>query len=44
MKTADVCRRHGIGSATFFKWKSKYTWFGPAVTRTNGAEFQVQAD
>ena len=23
-KTADVCRRHGISTATFFKWKSKY--------------------
>jgi putative transposase len=24
MKTADVCRKHGISSATFFKWKSKF--------------------
>ena len=24
MLTADVCRRHGISSATFYKWKSKY--------------------
>jgi putative transposase len=24
VKTADVCRTHGISSATFFKWKSKY--------------------
>jgi putative transposase len=23
-KTADLCRKHGISSATFFKWKSKY--------------------
>ena len=23
-KTADVCRKHGISSATLFKWKSKY--------------------
>ena len=22
--TADVCRRHGVSSATFYKWKSKY--------------------
>jgi putative transposase len=21
---ADICRRHGIGQATFYKWKSKY--------------------
>lgn len=24
VKTADICREHGISSATFFKWKSKY--------------------
>ena len=24
MATADFCRRHGISSATFYKWKSKY--------------------
>ena len=23
-KTADVCRRHGISSAPFYKYKSKY--------------------
>jgi putative transposase len=22
--TADLCRRHGISQATFYKWKSKY--------------------
>jgi putative transposase len=22
--TADVCRRHGLSSATFYKWKAKY--------------------
>ena len=22
--TADVCRRHGISSATFYNWKAKY--------------------
>jgi putative transposase len=24
MKTADLCRKHGISGATFYKWKSKY--------------------
>ena len=23
-KTADVCRKYGISSATFYKWKGKY--------------------
>jgi putative transposase len=22
--TVDVCRRHGISSATFYKWKAKF--------------------
>jgi putative transposase len=23
-KTADLCRKHGISSATFYKWKARY--------------------
>ena len=23
-KTANLCRKHGISSATFYKWKAKY--------------------
>jgi putative transposase len=23
-QTAEVCRKHGISSATFYKWKAKY--------------------
>jgi len=25
--TADVCREHGISSATFYKWKAKFGGF-----------------
>ena len=24
LATADVCRKHGVSSATFSKWKAKY--------------------
>jgi putative transposase len=24
MKTMELCRKHGISDATFYKWKSKY--------------------
>jgi putative transposase len=24
VRTADVCRKHGVSSATFYKWKAKY--------------------
>ncbi len=24
LPTADVCRKHGLSSATFYKWKAKY--------------------
>ncbi len=24
MKTAEVCRKHGISPNTFYKWKAKY--------------------
>ena len=23
-KTTDICRRHGVSSATFYAWKAKY--------------------
>ena len=24
VRTADACRKHGISSATFYKWKARY--------------------
>ena len=24
VKTDEVCRKHGVSSATFYKWKAKY--------------------
>lgn len=28
MKVVDLCRRHGISDATFYKWRSKYGGLG----------------
>ena len=28
VKTADVCRKHGVSEATFYKWKAKYGGLG----------------
>jgi putative transposase len=35
MATADVCRKHGISGATFYKWKSKFG--GLDVSEVGGA-------
>ena len=31
--TADVCREHGISSATFYKWKAKFGGLEVSVAR-----------
>jgi putative transposase len=31
--TADVCRRHGVSSATFYAWKAKYGGMDVSETR-----------
>lgn len=28
LKVDQICRNHGISSATFYKWKSKYSGMG----------------
>ena len=28
--TADVCRRHGVSAATFYKWKAKFGGMEPS--------------
>ena len=33
MLTAEVCRRHGISSATFYKWKAKFGGLEVSVAR-----------
>ncbi len=34
-KTSDLCRKHGVSSATFYKWKSKFGGMNVSdVTRT----------
>ena len=35
--TADVCRRHGISSATFYKYKSKYGGMEPSDAKRSRA-------
>jgi putative transposase len=32
-KTADVCRKHGISDATFYKWKAKFGGLGVSDAR-----------
>jgi putative transposase len=41
VKTAELCRKHGISDATFYNWKAKYggmTVRGCALTNAAGRE------
>ena len=39
MKTADVCRRHGVCDATFYNWKARYGGLEVSeAKRLNGME------
>ncbi len=31
--TAEVCRKHGVGSATLYAWKAKYGGLGVSQAR-----------
>ena len=33
--TADVCRKHGISSVIFYKWKTKYDGLWMSDTRVD---------
>jgi putative transposase len=33
MTTVEICRKHGIGESTFYKWKSKYGGMGEYTAR-----------
>lgn len=37
MATTDVCRKHGLSSATFYKWKPKYGGLEVSDARKLGA-------
>lgn len=37
MATADVCRRHGLSQATFYKWKAKYGGMDVSISRNQFA-------
>ena len=35
----EVCRKHGISSATYYQWKSKYAWMSvPELKRVKELE------
>ena len=41
--TAEVCRRHGVSSATFYKWKAKFGGLDVSEARRLKALVEVNA-
>ncbi len=51
LPTAEVCRKHGVSSATFYKWKAKYGGLDvsdakrlKALEEENGRPKKLRAD
>ena len=44
MATAEVCRRHGISSATLYRWKSKFGGLEVCATHAFGSRCPSAAD
>lgn len=38
VKTADLCRKHGISDATFYNWKAKYGGLTVRVNSWHGCD------
>ena len=38
--TAEVCRRHGVSTATFYKWKAKFAGMGVSEAKRLAARLQ----
>ena len=43
MKTADLCREHGISAATFYGWKQKFGGMDVSEAQRLKAQLAVQA-
>ena len=37
MSAVDICRKHGISDATFYKWRSKYGGMEVGCAQAEGA-------
>jgi len=35
---SELCRTHGISSATFYKWRSQFGGMDASMTRSNGSD------